>query len=110
MITRAIAVMWILAQIGCGQGPDHDPDAGDTSRDVGLGEYCTATTRCVVPHGFAACVNSECLRASCADGHAACGFDYGCSTDLTSDRTNCGTCGTTCPQLCVASHCVTVDR
>jgi len=51
--------------------------------------------------GFPACVDSNCVLGGCDPGFDDCDHDAsnGCETDLSSNLSNCGTCGNTCPAV-----------
>lgn len=78
--------------------------ASDVKNCGGCGNTCSA-----VPWGRPGCAIDRCIIASCDPGRDDCDRapGNGCETDLTSDDTHCGACGTGCaPGLhCTASKC-----
>lgn len=91
-------------------GDDADTDGceTDSAHDPMHCGGCDAA-ECSVPNGVAGCAASRCAIARCNVGFRDCNFDSrdGCETDVTTNRMNCGKCGTMCEGdvRCVAGMC-----
>ncbi len=85
-------------------------DAGFADCDGAASNGCEADTRsstsacgacgsvCNPPNATAACVASQCAIAACASGFGDCDSNAtnGCETDVATNTTHCGGCGTAC--------------
>jgi hypothetical protein len=64
---------------------------------------------CQTPNGIPACTAGVCVTAACNSGFGDCDGQAanGCETDLTTDFTSCGSCGTVCEPggACVSGSC-----
>ena len=67
---------------------------------------------CTVSNGSPRCASGACIISSCAGGFVDCDEDYvtGCEAEISSDRNNCGACGTVCgeDEDCVERRCTRV--
>ncbi|MBI4704978.1 MAG: hypothetical protein HY744_28055, partial [Deltaproteobacteria bacterium] len=83
--------------------------ASNASHCGGCGKPCPP-----VANGTAGCTASVCGVGSCNQGFADCDKNAGngCEVNLTSDKSNCGSCGNVCPNntpVCSGSKCTNVD-
>ncbi len=74
-------------------------------------DHCGSCTNVCLPnHATESCVDGTCTVNSCDPGYDDCDTDpaNGCETDVNTDRSNCGTCGTRCmggTHLCCSGIC-----
>ncbi len=110
----------------CAMG-DCPDGAGDCNYDATDGcetdvtsslDHCgTCGSPCILANATSVCLDSVCRVASCAAPWADCNEDgLDCETDTSTNKDNCGSCGTVCadlpnaPGVCAGSNCsVTCD-
>ena len=93
-----------LTKTACGSSDDAGADAGavcvDTKTDsLNCGTCGTDCTKLAKPpNGQLGCVAGACAITTCDVGFADCNKQLpdGCEIDTTSDKSNCGKCGTVC--------------
>ena len=79
---------------GCVDGPENGCET-DLLTDP---DHCSGCDiSCDIPFTETSCVDGSCVSLDCVDGYDDCDIgEAGCETQVATDPTNCGECGTTC--------------